>query len=289
MNDASETTKQKPKRKILSVILDSFLGLLVALMLYVDVSFVITGNQASNYGVPSAFGRSFLYVATDSMVGDRSDSLNKGTGIIIRHDEAKNVKIGDVITFYYPRLQNPDTHRVLSIQENEDGTRTFFTRGDNLHAWSCAGQPNDTCPETAWEEVDEKYYIGTVVWHSDGFGTFLTLVSPQAGAAAGRTAWLGPVLILVPILGIILSSTIDTAKQYRREKKAYEKELNEAMVAAGVDPNNEKEALLFEEKYNYKRDLREQMEKEKAKEKARLRKELEREAKKKGKEKGNPS
>ena len=286
MNEAQEETKTKRKKNALSVIVDVILGLLVALMLYIEVSFVVTANHAGNYGVPSAFGHSFLYVATDSMVGDNPDSLNQGTGIIIRHDDPSQIKEGDVITFYYPRLQNPDTHRVLSIVENEDGTRTFLTRGDNLHAWSCAGQPNNTCPETAWESVDEKYYIGTVVWHSDGFGTFLTLVSPQAGAAAGRTAWLGPVLILVPILGIILSSTIDTAKQYRKEKKAYEQELHAAMLEAGVDPNDEKAALLFEEKYNYKKDLREQMEKEKAKEKARLRKELEKEAKKKNKTKG---
>ena len=268
-------------RKTLSRIVDIILGILLVFMAYVHISMLVTQANPNNYGVPSVFGTSFLYVATDSMEGDKADSLNQGTGVIIKKDDPKNVKVGDVITFYYPKLRNPDTHRVVEISTDENGSRTFHTRGDNLNAWSC---PKDGCPETAWESIPEKYYIGTVQWHSDSFGQFLTIVSPQAAGAAGKTAWLVPVMIAVPIVGIVTISIVETAVNYRKEKKAYQAELKEAMERAGVDPNNEKEALLFEEKFNYKKEVREEMEKTKAAERKRLQKELDKEAKRKAKE-----
>ena len=52
------------------------------------------------------------------------------------------------------------------------------------------------------------------------------------------------------------------------------------MDEAGIDRNDEKAMLLFEEKYNLKRELRNEMEKAKEIEKKKLRKELEKEEKK---------
>lgn len=272
-------------KKTVSRIVDIVLGVLVVFMVYVQLSMIITQSIPANHGVGSVFGTSFLYVATDSMEGDNPDSLNTGTGIIIRKEKVEDVKVGDVITFYYPKLGAPDTHRVLEIKKDETtGDITFYTRGDNLHAWSCESQPNGTCPETAWEEVTQDYYLGTVVSHSDSFGKFLTFVSPQAAAAAGQSAWLMPVLIFVPIAAIAGVTIAETIVKYNKEKKKYEEELYEAMDKAGVDRNDEKAAMLFEEKFNLKRELREEMEKTKEAEKKKLRKELEKEEKRKKKE-----
>ncbi len=268
-------------KKIVSRIIDIILGIVLVFMIYVQASMLISQSKPENYGVPSVFGTSFLYVATDSMEGDNPDSLNTGTGVIIKKDDPKNVKVGDVITFYYPKLNAPDTHRVLEIKNDSNGL-VFYTRGDNLHAWSCSG----TCPETAWEEVKEQYYIGTVVSHSDAFGTFLTYVSPQAAGAAGKTAWLVPLLIFVPIAIIVGTSVTETIIKYKKEKKAYEIDLYAAMDEAGVDRNDERAMILFEEKYNLKKELREEMEKAKEIEKKKLRKQLEKEAKLKKKEGG---
>ena len=272
-------------KKIISRIVDIVLGIILIFMVYVQASMLISQNKAENYGVPSVFGTSFLYVATDSMEGDNPDSLNTGTGIIIKKDDPKNVKVGDVITFYYPKLGAVDTHRVLEITSDDKGL-VFHTRGDNLNAWSCKDLSGG-CPETAWETVPETYYIGTVVSHSDAFGSFLTYVSPQAAAAAGKTAWLVPVLIIVPIALIATITIVQTILNYKKEKKAYETELFEAMDKAGVDRNDEKAMMLFEEKFNLKRELREQMRLEKEKEKKKLRKELQKEMKKKEKKGGN--
>ncbi len=267
-------------KKTVSRIIDIILGVILVFMIYVQASMLITQNKPENYGVPSVFGTSFLYVATDSMEGDNPDSLNTGTGIIIKKDDPKNVKVGDVITFYYPKLGAADTHRVLEITTDDKGL-VFHTRGDNLNAWSCKDLSGG-CPETAWETVPESYYIGTVVAHSDAFGSFLTYVSPQAAGAAGKTPWLVPVLIIVPIATIAIITIIQTILNYKKEKKAYETELFEAMDKAGIDRNDEKAMMLFEEKFNLKRELREQINKEKEKEKQKMRKQLEKEAKKKG-------
>lgn len=263
-------------KKLISRIVDVVLGVLLAFMVFVQVSMLVSQSNPKNYGVPSVFGTSFLYVATDSMEGDNADSLNQGTGVIIKKDDPKNVKVGDVITFYYPKLNAPDTHRVVEIGSDKDGL-VFYTRGDNLHAWSC---PAEGCPSTPWESVPQAYYIGTVVSHSDAFGTFLTYVSPQAAGAAGKSAWLVPVLIIIPLFAMVGISVAESILKYKKEKKAYEEELFKAMDEAGIDRNDEKAMLLFEEKYNLKRELRNEIERTKEIEKKKLRKELEKEEKK---------
>lgn len=268
-------------KKTISRIVDVVLGVLLVFMVYVQVSMLVSQSKPENYGVPSVFGTSFLYVATDSMEGDNPDSLNQGTGVIIKKKDPNNVQVGDVITFYYPKLNAPDTHRVVEIGKDNEGL-VFYTRGDNLHAWSC---PSEGCPTTAWESVPQKYYIGTVVSHSDAFGNFLTYVSPQAAGAAGKTAWLVPVLILVPLVAMVAISVTESILKYNKEKKAYAEELYKAMDEAGVDRNDEKAALLFEEKYNLKKELREEMERTKEAEKKKLRKEMEKEEKKARREK----
>ena len=87
-------------KKLISRIVDVVLGVLLAFMVFVQVSMLVSQSKPENYGVPSVFGASFLYVATDSMEGDNADSLNQGTGVIIKKDDPMNVKVGDVITFY---------------------------------------------------------------------------------------------------------------------------------------------------------------------------------------------
>ena len=200
-------------KKLISRIVDVVLGVLLAFMVFVQVSMLVSQSKPENYGVPSVFGTSFLYVATDSMEGDNADSLNQGTGVIIKKDDPKNVKVGDVITFYYPKLNAPDTHRVVEIGSDKDGL-VFYTRGDNLHAWSC---PAEGCPSTPWESVPQAYYIGTVVSHSDAFGTFLTYVSPQAAGAAGKSAWLVPVLIIIPLFAMVGISVAESILKYKKE------------------------------------------------------------------------
>ena len=105
-------------RKWLSYTIDAVLVGVIALLGYVQISMILT--KKGNYGVPMAFGHSFLYVSTDSMDDEPSSSIWKGNGIVIAKvapsslvastpilDENGEIidfkKDGDVVTFYYDK------------------------------------------------------------------------------------------------------------------------------------------------------------------------------------------
>ena len=58
-------------KKWVSLVGDGILGLAVVFLGYVLASMMISMNQPGSYGVPRVFGRSVLYVATDSMGVDK--------------------------------------------------------------------------------------------------------------------------------------------------------------------------------------------------------------------------
>jgi hypothetical protein len=254
------------------------LGVFIAFLLFCQISMMTSSSK--NYGVPTLFGYSFLRVATDSMQGEKEDSLNQGTGIIIKKQAPSEVKVGDVITFLDLKTTSTVvptravvTHRVMAITVNEDATRTFYCFGDNPTStyWSNGQEASMTFtyPETA-NIVEEKYYIGTVVSHSDAFGGFLS-VSLQP--------WFVPVMVLVPLSIIAILSGADMIKEGRAEAKEEEAAVATELAKAGIDPADEGAVLLFREKTRYKLELKKAMEKEKEKEKSRLRKQLAKEAK----------
>jgi len=116
-----EKAKAKKIGKVISNIVSGVLLVLIALVLVCTVTMMFSKN--SNYGVPSLFGRSFMYVATDSMVGDRPDSLSVGTGIIAQQTAVEDIQPDDILTFYNNELEFPDgssggvvSHRVKEIQ-----------------------------------------------------------------------------------------------------------------------------------------------------------------------------
>ena len=69
-------------KKRLSYTIDGLLIAFIGILGYTQISMMLTRN--SNYGVPKAFGLSFLYIATSSMeILDDPNSLGIGTGIVI--------------------------------------------------------------------------------------------------------------------------------------------------------------------------------------------------------------
>lgn len=264
-------------RKWASRLVTAFLLLLVGFVGYCQVSMVVTMNR--DYGVPSVFGYSFLYVATDSMEGDLPDSLPVGTGIVIQDVDPHSIAPGDVITFYYPAIGAPDTHRVHEISEDEDGHLTFYTRGDNLNAQLSNGQWDENYREV----VPEEHYIGKVVSHSKAFGTFLTYVSPQVPSEHNHSSWLFPLLVILPLAICAAITIFSTVRQLRKEGKQEKLAIAKAMEEEGIDQSDEAAVLAFEEKWRFKKELREQFEEEKERE----RKKLLRDMKKKRKSEAN--
>lgn len=117
--------KKKPRviSKILTVLSYIVMALLVGVIIMTVVSKI-------NNKVPSLFGYSVLKIQTGSM----ETTLPTGSYIIVKKADPKDVKVGDIITFYStdPSISGmPNTHRVIGIKTGEDGKLIFQTKGDN--------------------------------------------------------------------------------------------------------------------------------------------------------------
>lgn len=82
------------------------------------------------YGqVPNLFGYHFLRVISTSM----TPVINEGECIIVKSIAADQLKVGDIITFH---SEDPyiygylNTHRIVSIETDENGKSVFHTKGD---------------------------------------------------------------------------------------------------------------------------------------------------------------
>ena len=239
-------------------------------------------SKNSNYGVPRAFGKSFLYVASESMDDpDNPNGIHKGSGIIIDQcsvsdltpskpiafDEEGNPtdwnKEGDVVTFYYVTSSYSivDTHRLVGITDNGNGTYTLTTMGDNPEAHA----------KHVTESWDSKYLIGREIYHSDALGSFLAISSTDAASKAGGVAWFFPVAILVPALILTAMYVYDPIKQYIQASKKRKKQIQEALDKSGIDQSDERAVELFKMKEDMRLDYVEEYEENKEK----FRKELE--------------
>ena len=95
-------------------------------ILLANVTMIVKGLINPNK-VPSIGGYSPLIVMTDSMFPD----IKSGDLIITKAADAKDVKVGDVISFFDPDGSGTSvlTHRVVELVE-EDGKLFFRTKGD---------------------------------------------------------------------------------------------------------------------------------------------------------------
>lgn len=271
-------------KKIVSISINVILISIILLLGYVQISMLVTKNK--NFGVPQVFGKSFLYVATDSMENkDDPNCLAPGTGIIIEKvndlsslevakpiydkDDDGNEYIkdydtstGDVVTFYLTSKKVPDTHRLIYKNYDEStGVYTFRTMGDNPEAHI----------KHKYEEWTGDLLIGKVIYHSKGLGDFLSIASPEAAHTAGKQAWFFPVAIITPIVILAVYYIVDAFIKYHKENQEREKKIQEAMVKAGIDLNDEEAVELFRMKEEIRLDYQEEYEKIKKK----IRKEIE--------------
>ena len=266
-------------KKILSYTIDVILVGFILLLIYVQVSMMTSKN--SNFGVPRAFGKSFLYVASESMDDPiNPGGVHKGSGIIIDQCSVSDLtpstpiknengdiidyeKNGDIVTFYYVTSSYSivDTHRLIDVTSNGDGTYTMKTMGDNPEAHK----------KFVTETWNSKYLIGKEVYHSDALGSFLAISSTDAASKAGGVAWFFPVAILIPALLLTAMYVYDPIKEYIKESKKRKAQVQEALDKSGIDQSDEKAVELFKMKEELRLDYLEEYESEKAK----YRKELE--------------
>lgn len=174
----------------------SFLGnmIFVAVILYLCY-FIIEAVQDKS---PSVFGYRMLRVMTDSMM----PAFEKGDCIIIQETDAKELAVGDIITFISsdPILDGGlNTHRIIDIAEDYiTGTAVYYTKGDN-NSWE------DEYVVT-YEDIVGKY-IKTM--------PFGRKVSAFLGKLSNRSYYFA--VVIVPILFCFVSCVIQLVRDIRKK------------------------------------------------------------------------
>lgn len=221
-------------------------GLLAAFSLFVASCLVqafVTMN--GNFGIARIYGHSFLYVATDSMVGQKEDSLPVGTGVIVRQVDPGSLHAGDIVSFYDYHIRSINTHRLDREPERSPNGYILHTMADNVESVNYTYEG---------ETFSDAELLGLVVGHNDALGSFLSFVSPAASGAKEATgngvsmAWLFPLLAFLPIVGVLSFQLI---KLWKKEKKA----ANGAALSGNLieslpnDPEEETSLPLDEDRF----------------------------------------
>lgn len=161
-------------KKVLSKMFSVFFIVFILLSFVIIGSFVYQEKKHPDQ-VPEIFGYSPLTVLSNSMNPD----FFAGDMVLIKHGNAKDIKVGDVITFKNSENKYI-THRVTEVSKN-NGAIHFVTKGDN----------NNIADE---EVVTSSNVVGKLVTVIPKFGNVTKFVTGPFGFF---------LLILLPLMGYV--------------------------------------------------------------------------------------
>lgn len=138
---SKEREKNSPAHNIMTVV-GAILCVILIPILLINVSLIIK-SYTNPDEVPSIGGTFPLIVLTDSMYPE----IHSGDLIICHTEEAENIQLGDVISFFDPMGNGSSivTHKVVGITERA-GEIAWVTRG-------IANNADDAVPVTASDLV----------------------------------------------------------------------------------------------------------------------------------------
>lgn len=174
-----------------------FLLLVIIFLLFIFYFADLLYNIQSGEDKPPLFDA--YVIVSPSMV----PTINVQDAIIIRREEPENLKQGDIISFlatdsYYSG--KVITHRIIGIEQAEDGSLLYRTKGDN----------NNFADGTL---VNEDNVYGKVLFRIPWLGYIRQFLSTYFG-------WI--LCIALPLLYLILSEVIKVRKMLRRKRKQAE-------------------------------------------------------------------
>ena len=175
-------------KKIINVIL---------IILIYNIILIFISSDNFNNGI-SILGYKAYVITSTSM----EPSIKSGDVIVVKKSKAKNLKVGDIITF---KTKNEIiTHRILEIISNESSENTYITKGDNNNV-------EDT------EKVTYSNIEGKSVIIIPKLGKFIISLDNK-------------LIILIVVLTALIIVFLKMQKQdkieNRREKKKIEEEKN---------------------------------------------------------------
>lgn len=127
---SKDNNKQISKaKKIYNVVSTALVALLFVFLVVVVCVMLVQRNNGTETNI---FGYYFYDVLTDSMSG----TIEPGEVIVSKKvEDIDSLKVGDIITFLAPNGDYNETHRIIEIVYNEDGSIDYFrTQGDNAQS-----------------------------------------------------------------------------------------------------------------------------------------------------------
>lgn len=162
VNASEETKKVKtPKEKVIFGLKIAgnvvFYAIILALLLF---SIMNINAGSKNGGFPNIFGKGFLSVQSNSMTRSKSSVLPKeydnyqvgefAVGDLLYAEtvtskkDVEKLKVGDVITFFDDDINNLNSHRIVYITYNEDGSmNSISVQGDLTASIQGVFDPSD--------------------------------------------------------------------------------------------------------------------------------------------------
>ncbi len=200
----SEKLNLSPKAKrIINIVVDVVVAVVLAFALFLAICTI--SSKKKGYGeYTEIFGTAYLAVQSNSMVGDKSDNFSKGDMIKIKTisgNEAKNLKVGDVISFKDKTIVNGkvviNTHRIIAVNGEEGNPTSYTTHGDNN-------------PASSTETVLPSEVIGVFKSKSGGIGKVFLFMTTSTGFF---------VCVVLPTLLIVVYCAVNLVLVIRKEKK----------------------------------------------------------------------
>jgi signal peptidase len=197
-------------KKILNIVVDAVVTIILIFVVILAVS-AITSKAKGYKNYTEIFGKAYLAVESDSMVGSGSDNFSKGDLITIKvlssDSEKRSLKEGDIVTFTSKVVNGQYeliSHRVVKVNYNADGTivKNYWTHGDN--------NPDYDENYTNCELVSTNDVVGVYQSKSGGIGWLFIFMSSSTGFF---------VCIVLPSLLIVVYFAINLILVIRKEKK----------------------------------------------------------------------
>lgn len=210
-----KNTEISKAKKIYNAVSTAIVALIFVFMVIVVAVMLV---QKSSGGESKIFGYYMYDVLTDSMSG----TIEPGDVIMCKAvDDVNSLQVGDIITFKAPNGNFNETHRIVEIVRNDDGTVKYFkTKGDNAKAvdnWQLDPQ-----------NVKAKYVKKSVF---------------VGGLRKFMSNWYGYVVVVVIPLCIVFALIISSVV---KDKLALEKqnEKEESKIALSDISEEDKKKLL---------------------------------------------
>lgn len=208
-------TKNEPDAKsggALSICM-AVVCVLLSILLLCNITIIVKGT-VNTEKPPSVFGITPMVVLSGSMSGTQEGHIEVGDLIFAKSAEPETLKENDVISFV--KDGTAVTHRITSIETDENGNLLFTTKGD-------ANETEDT------EKVTEEQIVGTYLARFPKVGDFALFLQQPIGML---------LFIGVPLMAFIIYDIIRRqryAVKENRRTQELEAEIARLREAGGKD------------------------------------------------------